>query len=278
MVGCVSPTLCDGHRRGGCVSTANRPASDRDGDQWEVGFLRATTFIPDLTSEGSVGNTWWEKVAADKPEDERISHQRGTKEQKGMLNGNNLAMISQPGRVDLALGAADEESPEQSKLPSLGPMSVATLEPFMNIVKRWLNVCPLASRLAFGAILGRLTADAQTGHEDLRRYLHCVRLDPQSSSDLFYQINRPKTSRVDPGIRINRVSRWSVPQVGRVGVTIDPAVSKATTNIQGWYICKLELDISTPPLNDAISGDGAYEIFQELADHGQNIAKDGDLP
>ena len=74
------------------------------------------------------------------------------------------------------------------------------------------------------------------------------------------------------------MSRWSVPQVGTVGVTIDPAVSKATTNIQGWYICKLDLDISTHHLNDTISGDGAYTIFQELADHGQNIAKDGDRP
>lgn len=256
---------------------ANQPTSGQDRNPWEVGFLRATTFIPDLTPESSVGNTWWEKVAADRPEDERISHQRGTKEQKGTFNGNRLAMVSQPGRVDLTLGVADEPS-EPSKLPSIGPISVDTLEPFMEISRRWMNACPSASRLAFGTILGKLTADIQTGHEEILSYLPCVQLDPQNITDLFYQINRPKMSAVDPSIRINRVSKWSVQLVSTVGVTIDHVESKATTNMQGWHICRLELDINTPTLSDAVSGDGAYAIFQELASHGQNIAKDGDIP
>ena len=257
---------------------ANRSAAGQDGRPWEVGFLRATTFIPDLTHKGSVENTWWDKIVADKPEDERISHQRGMKEQRGTFKGNNLAMVSQLGRVDLTLGAADEESPEPPKLSSIGPMSTDTLDPFMKIVKSWLNACPPASRLAFGAILGKITTGTQAGHEEILSYLPDLQLDPQNISDLFYQINRPKTSTVDPSIRINRVSKWSVPLVGTVGVTIDPAVSRATTNMQEWHICKLELDISTPPLSDVISGDGAYVIFQELADHGQSIAENGDTP
>ena len=245
---------------------------------WGVGFLRATTFIPDLTGEDSVGNAWWENVAGGKPEDERIIHQRGVKEQRGELNGNLLAMVSQPGRVDLTLEARDEESSEMSELSTMGSLSGGTMEPFMEIVKRWLNECPPANRLAFGATLGWLAADAQTGYEEIQRYLPSVQLNPQGSLDFFYQINRPKESTVRPGVRINRISRWSVPLVGTVGVTVDPTASKATASIQGWHICKLELDINTSILSDATSGDGAYAIFQELAAHGQEIAKEGDIP
>lgn len=256
----------------------NRSTADQDGCSWEVGFLRATTFIPGLTHEVSVKNTWWNKIIADKPEDERINHQRGMKEQRGKFKSNNLAMVSQLGRVDLTLGAVDEESPEPPKLPSIGPMSTDTLDPFMKIIKSWLNAYPPASRLAFGAILGKITTGTQTGHEEILSYLPDIKLDPQNISDLFYQINRPKMSTVHPSIRINRVSKWSVPLVGTVGVTIDPAVSKATTNMQEWHICKLELDTNTPLLSDVMAGDGAYQIFRELADHGQSIAENGDIP
>lgn len=257
---------------------ANRSAAGQDGCSWEVGSLRATTFIPDLTHRVSVENTWWDKIIADKPEDERINHKKGTKEQRGTFKSNNLAMVSQIGRVDLTLGAADEEPPEPPKLSSIGPMSTDTLDPFIKIIKSWLNTCPPANRLAFGAILGKPTTDTQTGHEEILSYLPDLQLDPQNISDLFYQMNRPKISTVDPSIRINRLSTWSVPLVGTVGVTIDPTVYRATTDMQGWHICKLELDISTPLLSDAIVGDGAYAIFRELADHGQSIAENGDIP
>lgn len=264
--------------KGRSALAANRPASSPNGEWWEVGSLRATAFIPDLSGADSVGNTWWERVTGGKPEDERIIHQRGVKEQRGALNGNLLAMVSQPSRADLTLEARGEESSELSELLTMGSLSGGTLEPFMRIVKSWLNECPPANRLAFGAILGWLAADAQTGYEEIQQYLPSVQLSPQNSSDFFYQINRPKESTVRPGIRINRISKWSVPLVGTVGVTVDPTASKVTASMQGWHICKLELDINTAILSDPTSGDGAYALFQELAAHGQEIAKEGDIP
>ena len=245
--------------------------------QWEIGYLRATTFIPDLSMEGAVGNTWWEEAVGGKPENEHIDHQKGVKEQKGTLNGNLLVMVSQPGRIDWTLEATEEGSSEPSKLPTVGSMSGDALEPFVGIVKNWLNRCPPTNRLAFGTILGRLVADAQAGYEEIQPYLHNVRLNPQGISDFFYQINRPKESTVNQGIRINRLSKWSVALVGTVGITIDPAASKASASmIQRRHICRLELDINTAALSDAVSGDDAYAIFQELIEHGQDIASKGD--
>lgn len=252
--------------------------SGTDDDRWEIGYLRATTFIPDLTAEDAFENTWWKKVVGNMPEDEHINRQRGVIEQKGTLNGNLLTMVYQLGRVDWVLEAAEQRSPsEGSELLTIGSMSHKTLRPFMMVVKNWLSECPPTNRLAFGAILGKLAADAQTGYEKILPYVPDVQLDPQGISDFFYQINRPRESTSDKGVRINRLSRWSVPLIGTVGVTVDPTISKVSANMQGQHICKLDLDINTTLLDDAVFGNNAYGIFQELVALGQEIATKGDI-
>lgn len=248
------------------------------GDRWLVGYLRMTTFIPDLSTEAAVENTWWGETIGSKPEDERIDRQRWVKEQKGTLNGNHLVMVSQSGRVDWTFEAVEEGSNEGSELHALGSMSDNTLEPFVKFVKKWLSVCPPANRLAFGAILGIPVADAQTGYEEIQSYLQSVQLNPQTTSDFFYQINRPKEINVRSNIMINRLSMWSVALAGNVRVTVDPTASKASVYKRGQHICRLEFDINTVSLEDTVSGDDAYAIFHELVEHGQEIAKKGDVP
>ncbi len=243
-----------------------------------VGSLGATTFIPNLSVDGAIENTWWDKTIADKPEDEHINRQKGVKEQTGSLHGHRLIMVSQAGRVDWALVATEEGSSETSKLAALGPMSADTLDPFMEIVKNWLNKSQPANRLAFGAALGRPTADAQTGYKEIQPYIPAVKLNPQDTSDFFYRINRPRESAVSPGTMINRSSSWAVGLVGTVGVAVEPAASKVVGSIQGQqYICRLDLDINTAILDDGVVKDDAYSIFQELVAHGQEIASNGDI-
>lgn len=186
-------------------------------------------------------------------------------------------MVSQPGRVDWALEAMEDGSLKTSELSATGAMSDATPGPFMGIVKNWLNESPPSNRLAFGSVLEMRTVDERTGCEKIQPYLHSIKMNPQGISDFFYQINRPRESTVRSGIRINRLSRWSVSLLGTIGVTIDPAVPKATTSLQGQYACRLELDINTAPLSDAISRDDAHKVFQELVAFGKEIANKGDV-
>ena len=174
------------------AQTALTVAHDSTGGQWGVGYLRATTLIPDLSANRVVENTWWEKIVGDKPEEEHISHHEGVKEQKGSLNSNLLAMISHPGRVDWILEVTKDVLPEPSDLPTIGPMSGDTLKSFEGIVKDWLDVCPSVDRLAFGVVLGKPAADAHAGYKEILQYLRYVQLDPHDISDFFYQINRPR--------------------------------------------------------------------------------------
>lgn len=255
----------------------DRPVSDPSGQgQWLVGLLRATTFIPDLSMGGAIENMWWDKTVGGKPDVENIDRQNGVKKQKGSLNNNRLVLVSQPGRVDWTLEVAESASPDMPELPALGPLSTDTLDPFLNIVKKWLSGCPPANRLAFGANLGRLVADARTGYEDIQQYIPAVQLN--GVSNFLYQINRPKESTVSPGTMINRMNTWTVVSIGTVGVTFEPTASKAAANMQGQrHICRLDLDINTALLDVSVVKDEAYAIFMEMVEHGQKIAYEGDV-
>lgn len=249
-----------------------------DRDQWQVGLLRATTFIPNLTTDDAIKNTWWGKIIGSKMDEENIDRQNGVKEQKGFFHGNHLVMVSQSGRVDLILAATEERSSETSELPALGPMSPDTLSPFAEIVKNWLNKSPPVNRLAFGANLGMRTTDAQTGYKKIQPYLPNVKLNPESISNFRYQINRPKESTVSPGTMINRLNIWTVVLLSTVEVTVEPTASKASANIKKpQYVCRLDLDINTSTLDDEVKKNGANSIFQELVEHGQEIASKGDV-
>ena len=219
-------------------------------------------------------------MVGSQPNDEHINRQNGMREQRGMLNGNHLTMVSQTKRIDWTLDPARQGSLEPTvppELPAIGPVSCDTLEPFATIVRKWLIQCPPVNRLAFGAILVMPVANAQKGCEELQKHLHYIQMNPQNTTDFIYQINRPKESAIDSGVRINRLCRWSVSQIGTVGVEVDLTTLNASAAMEGQYVCKLDLDINTAVLNNVVSGDNAYEIFQELVAHGQEIAAKGDI-
>lgn len=229
--------------------------------------------------DNAVENTWWDKTVGSKPDEENINRQNGMKEQRGSRDGNRLIMLSRPGRVDWTLEATGEVSSDVPELPTLGPLSDDTLDPFVEIVKNWLNECPPVNRLALRAVLGKPTADAQAGYREIQPYLPTVQLNPHGISNFLYQINRPRESMVSPGMVINRLSRWAVVLVDTIGVTTKPSTPNADANIQGQqYICRLDLDIHTTLLGEGVVKDDAYEIFQELVLHGQEIASKGDVP
>ena len=211
------------------------------------------------------------------PDEVHVDNQRKARVQKSLLDGNLWAMICQPGRVDWTLEAVEKESDKTSELVTLGAMSANTLEPFVKIIGKWLGKCPPTNRLAFGANLGKMVNDRHAGYEEIKRYLPSVELDPQNTDNFLYQINRPRKSKVDPNIMINRLNTWSVVLVSTGGVTIDSTGAKISANVQNIHVRKLELDINTAFLDDSIAKKKGRKIFQELVEHGQEISSEGDV-
>jgi len=134
------------------------------------------------------------------------------------------------------------------------------------LMLRWLAGCPPLQRLAFGAVLTRPVDDLLTGYRQISDYLPFVQLDPESSSDFSYQINRPRNSTVISGLRINRFSRWSVARV--FASTFDTQIG-----------CRVELDINTAQeFQGELPQEKLPVIIQELVDLGKEIAENGDIP
>lgn len=234
--------------------------------------------MPGFSVVDSVENTLWESVVEAKPSVERVDYQKGTKEQSRALNDDHLVMVSQPGRIDWVINAVEPKPSEPYQIPSLGPMSVDTLKPLMGLAKKWMGVCPAVGRLGFGASLGKLAPGAEDGLATIQRCLPSMKLGRQSISDFHYRVNRPVNSASEARIMINRIGEWSAWQFSTGHSTTGNAPSGQTAEVPKPYFCRLDLDINTAAFEGEIPEDVAYAVFQELVEHGREIATKGDIP
>jgi len=247
-------------------------------DKWEAERLRATAFIlPGADVSGMP--SWWAKAVGEEPDEVLTRPRAGQMQQVGAFEGKRLALVAQPGRVDWNL-LATMGTPDESVagLLTLGPFS-ATLGPFLNVVRRWLGVCPPVRRLAFGSVLVRPVADLQTGYTELSQFLPKFVLDQTDSSDFLYQINRPRMSTSGIELKLNRLTKWSVMQAGFIEVAVGGAVGASLASGPLQFACRLELDISTAAESTGeIPKDKIRSVFEELVGLGCEIAVQGDIP
>lgn len=246
--------------------------------KWEAERLRATTFIlPGAEVAGMP--SWWAKVVGEEPEQALTRPRAGQIQQMGVFEGKRLALVAQPGRVDWNL-LATMGSPDESVegLLTLGHFS-DTLEAFLKVVRRWLDVCPPVTRLAFGAVLVRPVADRQSGYTELSQSLPKFALDPTNSSDFLYQINRPRMSKSGIELKLNRLTKWSVMQAAFIEVAVGADVGATLASGPRQFACRLELDINTAAESIvAIPKDKIRSVFEELVGLGREIADHGDIP
>ena len=161
------------------------------------------------------------------------------------------------------MAGQQSSSDEPFQFPTIGSLSDVS-EPLSNVVKEWLDVCPPINRLAWGATLVKPISDAKAGYEEILQYLPDLKLSPTGISDFFYQINRPRESTSSVGIKINRLSKWSIMQVGTVRINAGSNVDVVPVKEQRYDACKLELDINTALSDNIISKDATWPIFEEL--------------
>jgi hypothetical protein len=247
---------------------------------WQVESLRVTAFpSPAAQIEGS---TWWAEVAEGEP-DTNISHpKRGEAQFEGRAHIGKLILQIQPLRIQWVLSATDEQRGADSP-PTIGSFpEVATA--FLPLMDRWfqLDTFPLIQRLAFGAVLLQPVEERRTGYRQIAPYLHrWLRLDPDNSSDLLYQINRPRPSTLEiPQLAINRLSKWGVAVYRHFAAPLEPAAP--TTYLfptEELFTCLLEIDMNTSQhFPRELEQEQIPEILRELVNLGMEIAQEGDIP
>ena len=245
---------------------------------WQSSTLRLTAFLGPTARVSE--NTWWADLIGKPPESRTIRQQKCEQNDQGPFEQGTIALNVNPARVDwLFLPKVDPETFE-GNMPTVGSFP-EVVDLFLKLMQRWLTppMCPLIQRLAFGAILHQPTDRRPSGYALLNGYLPAVDVDPQNSSDLLYQINRPRQSKCGiKNLLINRVSKWSVASMQLIGIPADQAPSTKMLGPES-FACHVELDINTDKeFQNDLPREQLSIIFQELVDLGKEIARDGDIP
>jgi len=243
-----------------------------------VEVLRLTVFAhPD---ERVAEPNWWSDLMGVEPEQRTSKPGRGEFQDAGPMGDAMLSLSVQPGRADwfLTPGQFVPGTELVAEIRSVGVFPDKFGE-FVGLMSRWLPSAPRVVRLAFGAVVFVPTESKESGYRMLSGYLPSVKIDPVGSEDLLYQINRPRNSVSITGLRMNRLSKWSVAYFQRFRVGI-PVPSQG---IQGQlgdrvHACRIELDMSTSTdMSDALPADHLNEIFRELVNLASEIAQKGDI-
>ena len=169
------------------------------------------------------------------------------------------------------------EVSDPTQVPSLG-VAVAAIDQFSQLTRRWLDTRPEVLRIAFGAVLIRPVASREEAYALIAQEVPGLRLDTPGCADLLYQINRPRESQVQPGLRVNRLAKWAAVQGTLAQFSLStaaPAISMRAVHI----FERLELDMNTAAeRSEVLPADGLGALFHELVGLGLEVAREGDIP
>jgi len=244
--------------------------SDSDRASWGVQTLRLTGLLEPGTRLSSSG--WWRAVAGEEPEVQNSQPKLGQLQEQGPYAGGVLTLALMIGRFDWILSSRNETE-TLGPFPELG-------ERFVRILAPWLaSAGPAVHRLALGAGLLMSVADARQAAVVLSGFLPSVNADPEETTDLLFQINRPIPLRVEGvELKINRVSKWSSAEVRTAQVMVGPGIQDLSTTDSRTF-CRLDLDINTSQeRTEALPDELLSPLLSRFLEIGLEISKEGDKP
>jgi hypothetical protein len=233
----------------------------------------------------SAATGWWSQIAGATPENMAVQQGGAIFQASGPYAGGQLglsAMTLGEARVDLVLAAA------RPSIDTVGTIQHAR-ETIWPLIEKLLSVKIPARRLAFWNAHRMDVPDLQTGYKVLSELLPSVKIDPLESSDFYYQINRPRLSSVVPGLKINRLSKWSVMAIQPMelafsipapgGQTATPPQVVSSSSGKAAMFVRLESETNTASENiKPLDPTTTVKLAQELLTLESEIALRGDVP
>lgn len=242
---------------------------------WNIETLRFTGFP--VSALNILQTTWWHDLIGQPPESEIYQAKAGIKRIEGIIDIGKLILELAPQRVDWVL-TGDDQNPSLPPQNTLGEFD-SVLTGFSDLLNKWLQLSsvPNFHRIAIGGILTFPVPDRAEGYRQMSHLLPNVKIDPEGSTDLLYQINRPRSSNAGiPDLIINRLMKWSV--ATRFLIPITSGNIKLEHKRQD-FVCKLEFDINTTAdYVGELNSEQARTIYPELFELAIEISQQGDMP
>lgn len=244
---------------------------------WLVENLRVTGFT-NLEPAGSAEDLWTAVVGSPPDRiDKRVKE--GATNVVGSFEGAQLALSRTRLRTDWVW----IPEAESSEFPSVIGNFEKLRDTFSALAKKWLSQDSSFIRLAYAGILLSPVPSKEEGYTALNKYLPQMKLDPTGSADFSYQINRPRTSKAIEGLRINRLSIWSVAFIQtmsmRLTLSTGAAEAVASPTSPGVSACRLQFDVNSDPARrEPFPSKNVIPLFEELAEFSREITVRGDVP
>lgn len=249
-----------------------------DALSWRVELMRLTAFMPAINI--SETDKWWETVVGEPPDSKTSRLKGATQTLEGHLGVGKLLLNVDVNRVDW-LTVPDVSVDQEIKEPPNIGVYTEVVDLFSSKMIRWLQFKPSTVRLAWGATLTLPVEDRESGYKRLINYLPMLKIDPVGSSELLYQINRPRQSKTFTSLVINRLQKWSVMKIQRLNLQMPSAQGQQMVGsvTPGFDACRLELDInSSGDRSELLATDKLESLYTELVGMGEEIASHGDIP
>lgn len=248
--------------------------------EWKAESLRFTGFTPAAWGE-SVDELWAAVVGAP-PEQINQRPKEGMVNAEGSFEGARLVLAREPKRTDWVWIVEASVAAPVKEFPGIGEFETVS-KTFQTLVKTWLKRDVPLNRIAWGGVLVLPVANREDGYRTLSTFLPSLKIDPVGSSDLNYQINRPRTSKVVDALRVNRLCKWSVAlrQSVSIGLSISPGTAEAVGGPTGPGLsaCRLEFDINSDAARkEAFASGQVVPLFDEVAGWSSELATRGDVP
>ena len=246
---------------------------------WNGQLLRATFFPTQALDAEDLSDLWTIVSGGLLPEVDERRVRESFRRQGGRVDQEYyLELQIQPLRIDwfLTPASAEGESPKND-LGSFEPVLVK----FMADLSRWLETSADVawSRIALGGILASPVAGHREGYQLILDLVPSLRFDlADELSDLLYQINRPRASKAEDGLKINCLMKWSVGKQQMMNLAMPSGMPTLQSVGHEEFFGRLELDINTAPtMGLELKKDRVQAILEELAQFALAVAASGEL-
>ena len=246
--------------------------------QWEVASYRLTLFPKidanvNLLSPDFASRIWPDGKDVKKTS-EKLIDQKPQILLEGKYEDSKLILNLTPFRIDLNYLPKDQVNLSTFSLQSLGIFEDSLIK-LQTLTKNWFNKLSTMefSRLAFSTDLIHRVENHEAGYNLVSTYLP-FKVDPSTSTDFRYQINKFTSSKIVDGLRINRISLWDVL---KFDLELSPSgLSESAIKKEDMFYAHLNFDINTDQSSKNVyKGKELTTMFDELISEGVEISEKG---